>query len=77
MVDILQVADVFRKKSARQMVYDILNRAETQAFIINLNTEQQLKRDNVDSQGVKLYTIGGEYSNYTFCLLYTSDAADE
>ena len=46
----------------------VLRRPDVQAFIINLNTEDQLKANNENSLGVKLYQIGGEYSVETLIL---------
>ena len=47
------------------LIKRVLKRADVQAFIINLNTEDQLKKDNINPLGFRLYTIGGEYSNMT------------
>ena len=46
----------------------VLRRADVQTFIINLNTEDQLKTKNENSLGVKLYQIGGEYSVETLII---------
>ena len=46
----------------------VLSEKETQDFLINLNTEVQLFENNENSLGIKLFSIGGEYSNRTLSL---------
>lgn len=61
-MDIVEVANVFKRFKVSTLLFRVLSRPDVQAFIINLNTEDQLKTRNEDALGVKLYTIGGEYS---------------
>lgn len=54
-----------KKIDQHVLVNTILSRPEIQDFIINLNTEEQLFKLNIDSEGIKLSAIGGDYSAFT------------
>lgn len=71
MIDIIDFAEKVLRISPAQLLFNVLSRADVQAYIINLNTEDQLKTRNEDSLGVKLYKIGGEYSIKTQFLKQT------
>lgn len=66
---IVELADKFIRLDQRVLVNTILRRPEIQRFIIQLNTKgkptSQLFNLNVDSEGVRLVDIGGEYSPFT------------
>lgn len=49
----------------------ILNNSDFQKFIIELNTEDQLFNENIDSRGIRLNDIGGDYSPSIFELSRT------
>tara|TARA_R110000765_G_scaffold67450_3_gene130287 strand:+ start:875 stop:1318 length:444 start_codon:yes stop_codon:yes gene_type:complete len=53
-MDLVRLAEVLGKLSANDLLFRVLSRDDVQAFIINLNTEDQLKTKNQDALGVKL-----------------------
>lgn len=54
------------------LVNTVLNRPEFKEFIIERNTRNQLFELNIDSRGIRLNTIGGDYAPRTI-----QDAIDE
>lgn len=62
MIDPLLLAEKLSNLDASDLLQKVLKRSDVQAFIVNLNTEDQLKDRNVNALGVKLYVVGGEYS---------------
>lgn len=48
-----------------QLLQKVLSMPDVQKFIINLNTEVQLFDLGIDSTGVRLSDIGGNYSQFT------------
>jgi len=66
--DLVQIAEALSKIKASVILRRVLRRPDVQSFIINLNTEDQLKKRNENSLGVKLYQIGGEYSVETLII---------
>lgn len=65
MIDILAIARYFNRKSTTQILLPILSSGSFEAFVVDLNTNDQLFKKNEDSLGIKLYEIGGEYSATT------------
>ena len=51
-----------------RLVKLVLSTEEVEKYITDLNTRIQLSEENENSLGVKLYTIGGSYSNTTLSL---------
>lgn len=60
-MDVIDVAELLEKISPARVLRDVLSNIAVQQFIIDLNTEGQLLK-GVNSLGVKLSTIGGNYS---------------
>ena len=54
----------FLEQSDR-IVNRILSRSDVQKFIISMNVNDQLFDEGINSLGVTLESIGGEYSDYT------------
>ena len=54
----------------------LINRPEHQDLIIRLNTEVQLFDLHIDSEGTKLYQIGGEYSLRTVATKQSQNRQD-
>ena len=50
--------------SASKVFVEVISDKGVQEFIVKLNTDQ-LKNQYIDSKGVKLSDIGGEYSDFT------------
>jgi hypothetical protein len=68
MLDLIKTAETISKLNASTLLRKVLKRVDVQTFIINLNTEDQLKKRNENALGVKLYQIGGEYSVETLII---------
>ena len=62
MADIIEIAETLLNVKIDTLLKRVLNRSDVQDFIVKLNTEDQLDDKNINAFGVKLYTIGGEYS---------------
>lgn len=60
-----EMADRAKSIDQRVIINTILNKPEIKKFIIELNTKRQLFDKNVDSRGIKLSAIGGDYSDFT------------
>ena len=71
-MDLVRLAELFVSIKTGDLLFKVLSRSDVQEFIINLNTEDQLRTRNVDALGVKLSSIGGEYSVTTQFLKNTS-----
>ena len=65
MGELLSFANRLEKVNLKRALKNILLQAETQKFIISLNTDDQLFNKGQDSEGVNLEDIGGEYSPFT------------
>ena len=61
-------AERFKRINQHVLINTILSRKEFKDFIIELNTKDQLFDKNIDSKGVSLSTIGGDYSPLTLQL---------
>lgn len=71
-MDIIDVAELMANISPARVLRDVLGKPEVQQYIIELNTEGQLL-EGVNSLGVKLSTIGGNYSVRTMKLKGLTD----
>lgn len=73
MFDLLAFANKMINIKPAQLLFKVLSRADVQAYIINLNTEDQLKGRNEDALGIKLssndpfrgYSITTQYLKQT------------
>tara|TARA_R110002020_G_scaffold40164_5_gene118932 strand:+ start:8422 stop:8871 length:450 start_codon:yes stop_codon:yes gene_type:complete len=54
MPDLVEIAEKLTRIKPGTLLFRVLSRPDVQAFIINLNTEDQLKTRNEDALGVKL-----------------------
>ena len=63
-MDIINIAQKLVQTTSEALISLALKDKNVQAFVLKLNKDQLLK-DNIDSEGVKLYEIGGEYKPFT------------
>lgn len=61
-MDLVRIAEKLSKQTPAKLLFKVLSRDDVKAFIINLNTVDQLDNKHVNALGVELYTIGGEYT---------------
>ncbi len=57
-----------RTLNQNKVLFFVMSKDENKEFVIELNTEEQLFHKGIDSEGVRLEDIGGEYSEYTVFL---------
>ncbi len=62
---LIDLAQLVASLDADELLLSIYRNKKTQAFIIGLNTREQLFIDREDSRGIKLKDIGGGYSPVT------------
>lgn len=60
--------DNVRALNRNEALFFIMSQDKNKEFVIELNTNEQLFKDGVDSNNTKLDQIGGEYSEYTILL---------
>lgn len=60
-VDVIQIAEYLEAREPKQLIFRAINSGDVQGFIVDLNTRKQLGFF-VNSEGIKLSDIGGEYS---------------
>lgn len=65
---LIDLAQLVASLDADRLLLSIYRNKKTQAFIIGLNTREQLFIDREDSRGIKLKDIGGGYSELTEAL---------
>lgn len=65
MGDLVRLAELVASLDVGRLLFNIYKQKKTQAFIIGLNTREQLFIDREDSRGRKLAEIGGGYSPVT------------
>lgn len=68
MATIIDYAKLVVSLDIDQLLFEIYSREDTQIFIAELNTEDQLFDKGIDSDGVDLSSIGGEYSPVTVAI---------
>lgn len=73
MIDLIATAENIKKVDPVALIKKVLKKPRVQSFIINLNTEDQLKKDNINPDGVKLYQIGKPYSAATLAIKGIND----
>jgi hypothetical protein len=62
MADIFSIAENLSDINPTQLLQSILSRADIQRLMIDLNTHRQLGELNENAFGIKLASIGGDYS---------------
>ena len=62
MLDVYQIAEKASKINPTELMFYVLSRVDIQQLMIKLNTENQLNELNENADGIKLNTIGGNYS---------------
>lgn len=62
---LINLVNRFKRLDVDKIIDSILNTVAFKEFIIDLNTEDQLFKDGINSLGVTLESIGGSYSPFT------------
>lgn len=62
--DVIELAEYLRANSPDKLIKKAVEDSETEALIVDLNTRGQLGRF-INSEGVRLSDIGGEYAKLT------------